>query len=582
MPESGFRSRWTARGKPRSATFVALSVGVTLGAIAAITLPASAGPADRTPTAAVAAAIPRYDHVVVVVHENANHEEIIGNTQAPFINQLAAGGASFTDFHGETHPSQPNYLAMFSGGTQGVTGDECPPSGSPYGADNLARQLIDVGATWGSYNEDWQPGNPSACTSGSYARKHNPWLSFGNVPAETTYTTAQFPTDFTRLPTVSYVVPNLCNDMHDRLFNSSCGIRTGDTWTNNKLGAYAAWAKTHNSLLVVTWDEDNFRAENRIATVVYGANVKPGQYAGRKDHYSLLRTFEDMYGTRRSGQAANATPITEIWQDTGPTPVSVTNPGTRTGTVGQAASLQLQVSGGTAPYTCAFQGLPAGLTNPAGGCAVSGTPTAPGSAQVTVTATDGLGAASSPASFTWTIAPTGTGTPPTIASPGNRSTMAGTSVDLTLATTGSPAPTCTATGLPAGLTIGAGCRITGTPTTPATSQVTVTATNASGSASAAFQWTVTAPPTGGVTVADPGAQSSKFNQQVDLTLGVSGGTAPYTCAAKNLPTGLWLNPFTCAITGKAWGVGTFATEVTATDGAGRKGAVTFPWSVTWF
>ncbi|OPC80855.1 hypothetical protein B4N89_07740 [Embleya scabrispora] len=489
-------SRSTARGKPRSATLVALSVGFVLGAIAGVTVPASAGPSERVPAARTsAAAIPRYDHVVVVVHENANQEEIIGSSQAPYLNQLAAGGASLTDFHGETHPSQPNYLAMFSGSTQGVTGDECPPPGAPYSADNLARQLIDVGATWGSYNEDWSAANPGACTSGSYARKHNPWLSFANVPAATTYPMTAFPTDYAGLPTVSYVVPNLCNDMHDRLFNPACGISTGDTWTRNKLSGYAEWAKTHNSLLVVTWDEDNFRSENRIATILYGAHVKPGQYAGRKDHYSLLRTFEDMYGTRRSGQASTATPITEVWDDGGPSPVSVVDPGAQSGVVGVPVSLAVRVQGGTGPYTCAFRGLPAGLSAAGGGCAVSGSPTVPGSSTVTVSATDGLGAVSAPVSF---------------------------------------------------------------------------------------GWTVTSTPSGGVTIADPGPQTSKFNQQVSLALRVSGGTAPYSCSGRNLPAGVFVNASTCVISGRAWGVGTFAAEVTATDSAGAKAVAAFRWIVNWF
>ncbi|MFI1378383.1 alkaline phosphatase family protein [Embleya sp. NPDC020886] len=494
MSDSGSRSRSTARGKPRSAKLVALSVGFALGAIAGVTAPASAGPPDRAP-AAVAAAIPRYDHVVVVVHENSNYEEIIGSSQAPYLNQLAAGGASLTDFHGETHPSQPNYLAMFSGSTQGVTGDECPPPGAPYTADNLGRQLIDAGVTWGSYNEDWSAANPGVCTSGSYARKHNPWLSFSNVPAATTYPVTAFPTDYNTLPTVSYVVPNLCNDMHDRLFNSACGISTGDTWTRNKLSGYAEWAKTHNSLLVVTWDEDNFRSENRIATILYGAHVKPGQYPGRKDHYSLLRTFEDMYGTRRSGQAATATPITEIWQDGNPSSVSVVSPGAQAGSVGVPVSLAVQVSGGTGPYTCVFQGLPAGLAASGGGCVVSGSPTAAGSSQVSVTATDSAGAVSAPVSFGWTISST---------------------------------------------------------------------------------------PSGGVVIASPGPQVSKFNQQVNLTLRVSGGSGPYSCGGRNLPAGLFLNPLSCVVSGRAWGVGTFAVEVTATDSTGAKGTVAFPWTVSWF
>ncbi|WP_406298685.1 putative Ig domain-containing protein [Embleya sp. NBC_00888] len=494
MFDSGSGSRSRARGKPRSATFVALSVAIALGAITAVTTPASAGAPDR-PKAQVVAAIPRYDHVVVVVHENANHEEIIGNSQAPYINQLAAGGASFTDFHGETHPSQPNYMAMFSGSTQGVTGDECPPPGSPYAADNLAKQLIDVGATWGSYNEDWSAANPGACTSGSYARKHNPWLSFANVPAATTYPATAFPTDYNTLPTISYVVPNQCNDMHDRLFNPACGISTGDTWTRNKLSGYAEWAKTHNSLLVVTWDEDNFRSENRIATVLYGAHVKPGRYAGRKDHYSLLRTFEDMYGTRRSGQAATATPITEVWQDGGPSAVSVVSPGGQSGVVGRVVSLAVVVSGGSGPYTCVFQGLPVGLSAAGGGCVVSGSPSVSGTSQVSVTAADSVGAVSAPVSFGWTVAAT---------------------------------------------------------------------------------------PSGGVEIASPGARVSRFDQRVTVAVRVSGGTAPYSCVARDLPAGLFLSPFTCVVSGRAWGVGSFAVEVTATDAVGAKATAAFPWNVTWF
>ena len=62
-------------------------------------------------------------HVVVVIEENHSYDQIIGNADAPFINKLAAEGALFTDAHAIRHPSQPNYLALFSGSTQGTTGD---------------------------------------------------------------------------------------------------------------------------------------------------------------------------------------------------------------------------------------------------------------------------------------------------------------------------------------------------------------------------------------------------------------------------------------------------------------------------
>jgi hypothetical protein len=251
-----------------------------------------------------AATIPTPDHVVVVVFENHGYSQMIGNSSAPYINSLARGGANFTNFTAETHPSQPNYFAMFSGSTQGITNDVCPPPGSPYSTANLAKEVADVGRSWGSYNEGLPSQGSLVCTKSStrYARKHNPWFSFSNVPASTGHTFSQWPTHFTTLPTVSFVVPNLCNDMHD------CSVRTGDTWLHNKLGPYASWARAHNSLLIVTTDENDGRSGNKIVTVFYGAHVKVGNYSTAYNHYNTLRTIENMYGTTHAGKAASATP----------------------------------------------------------------------------------------------------------------------------------------------------------------------------------------------------------------------------------------------------------------------------------
>ncbi|MFA1538406.1 alkaline phosphatase family protein [Actinomadura monticuli] len=258
---------------------------------------------------AQAATVPTPAHVVVVVFENHAYSQVIGSSSAPYINSLANNGAKFTKFYAETHPSQPNYFAMFSGGTQGVTNDSCVTPGSKSAA-NLGAEVIAAGRTWGSYNEGLPSQGSTVCTSssGKYAQKHNPWFAFSNVPASTGYTMSQFPTNYANLPTVSFVVPNLCNDMHD------CSVGTGDTWLKNNLSAYATWAKSNNSLLVVTFDEDNSLSGNKIATVFYGASVKTGAYSTQYNHYNLLRTIEDMYGTTHAGNAASASPITEAWQ----------------------------------------------------------------------------------------------------------------------------------------------------------------------------------------------------------------------------------------------------------------------------
>ena len=291
------------------------SVIRTAAAALAAALIAACGSATTAPAAhhamiATAGAVPRPAHVVVVIEENHSYGEIIGNAAAPFINSLAAGGASFTDAHGVTHPSQPNYLALFSGSTQGVTSDTCPPPGSPYAAANLASELTAAGLSFGGYAENL-PADHLACTAtGGYARKHVPWVDFSNVPAADTHGLAAFPTGpagFAALPAVSLVIPNLCHDMHN------CSVGTGDTWLKNHLAAYATWAKANDSLLIVTWDEDDFTAADHIPLIIYGGPVVPGQYGQTVNHYNVLATLLDAYGLAQIGNAAAAGPITGCW-----------------------------------------------------------------------------------------------------------------------------------------------------------------------------------------------------------------------------------------------------------------------------
>ncbi|RKE21738.1 alkaline phosphatase family protein [Streptomyces sp. TLI_171] len=279
-----------------------------IGSTVALTA-ASLGLWAATGSTAQAAALPAPDHVIVVVMENHAYSQVVGSFSAPYLNNtIKAGGANLTQSYGLTHPSEPNYYMLFSGSNQGRTDDSCVGVGS-ISAPNLASELIAAGKTWASYNETLPSQGSTVCSSGKYAQKHNPWFGFSNVPTNTAYTFAQFPTDYTTLPKVSFVVPNLCSDMHD------CSVSTGDTWIKNNLGAYATWAQTHNSLLVVTFDEDNKLSGNRIPTLVYGQHVIPGSStATTYNHYNVLRTLEDLAGlTAHAGNAASASDITGIW-----------------------------------------------------------------------------------------------------------------------------------------------------------------------------------------------------------------------------------------------------------------------------
>ncbi|HEY0539807.1 MAG TPA: alkaline phosphatase family protein [Actinoallomurus sp.] len=287
--------------RPTRRAFAALASAFGLAAAAAGLWAGAGG------TAHAAGSVPTPDHVVVVMMENHAYSQVIGSSSAPYINSLKSGGADLTASYAITHPSQPNYFAIFSGATQGITDDSCYTPGFSS-APNLASELAAAGKSWASYNETLPSQGSTTCSSGKYARKHNPWFGFSNVPTSTAKTFAQFPADYTTLPTVSFVTPNLCSDMHD------CSVATGDTWLKTNLGAYATWAKTHNSVLVVTFDEDNSLSGNKIATVFSGQPVKAGGSSATKyTHYNVLRTLEDMYGTSHAGNAASAADITGIW-----------------------------------------------------------------------------------------------------------------------------------------------------------------------------------------------------------------------------------------------------------------------------
>jgi len=301
-----------------------------------------------------------YDHIVIVVEENKDFEEIFGGKfDAPYLKKLATEGASIGRMFGEEHPSEGNYFWLFSGSNQKVGFSDRVPSIAndpdyPFKASSLGEQLIKKGRSFKGYAESLPTigsdleFDPPNCTGNScvYGRKHVPWISFANVPNGTTIDTssnlrfADFPSDYTRLPTVAFVIPNLNDDMHNG--EPAQSIPAGDTWLRENLDRYYEWAKTHNSLLIVTFDEnddkDKYRGltnplvspsatyppadehnqhlldlQNRIVTIFAGAHIKPGlkpdAYGEGKGitHVNILRTIEAMYDLPKSGaQQPNA------------------------------------------------------------------------------------------------------------------------------------------------------------------------------------------------------------------------------------------------------------------------------------
>jgi hypothetical protein len=253
----------------------------------------------------VLAPLPKPAHILIVIEENHGYSQIIGSSQAPYINTLATQGALFTKSHALTHPSQPNYLALFSGSMQGIIDDSCPHT---FSSQSLESELITAGKTFVAYSEGLPSPGSQICISGKYVRKHAPWTDFSKDLAGDNQPFTSFPTNFSKLPTVAWVIPNLDDDMHDGT------IQQADSWLQTHLLAYATWAQNNNSLLIVQWDEDQGTSTNQVATIFVGPMVKPGKYSEVINHYNILRTIEDMYGLPHLGKSATAKSITDVWK----------------------------------------------------------------------------------------------------------------------------------------------------------------------------------------------------------------------------------------------------------------------------
>lgn len=277
--------------------------------------------------------IPVPSHVVFIIEENFAYSQIIGNSAAPYINSLAANpySAVFTQAYAIEHPSQPNYLDLFSGENQGETTDNYPTTDGltlPFTTCNLAYQLLSTGKTFCSYCQSLPNVGSDVNTyvdgaGQNYYRKHNPvanWTQNLGSGANTVPDTVNKPfygyfpdsNNYASLPTVAYVVPNGTDDMHDG--SAPTSIDSGDTWFKRNLGSLIRWAYANNTLVIFTFDEDDDYHGNNIPTIFYGAMVQGGIYNQSFNLFNMLRTVEDMYGLGTCGHATDSSAISFCWK----------------------------------------------------------------------------------------------------------------------------------------------------------------------------------------------------------------------------------------------------------------------------
>jgi hypothetical protein len=303
------RDRGSAVGAKRSRAIERLRIRCAAGAVAAVSLAllaagcggtAASSAATTTGVCGTRAGRPvKPRRVVWIVMESQGYNGVIGSRSAPYLNRLAASCGLATRFSAESHPSLPNYLAMTSGSTQGVTDDD-GPSAHRIAAPSIFSQL---GTRWRALEESM----PRACdlsNSGQYAVRHNPAAYYVGVRAACRTQDVPLRGAPRLTAPFTFVTPNLCHDMH------SCSVQAGDNWL-------AGWLprelrspeyRSGSTVVFITWDEQDGATHQHIATLVVSPDTRPGTRSATPfDHYSLLATTEDILGLPPLGAAAHAT-----------------------------------------------------------------------------------------------------------------------------------------------------------------------------------------------------------------------------------------------------------------------------------
>jgi acid phosphatase len=259
--------------------------------------------------------------VMVIWEENRDYADVVGNSAAPYLNNTVKPQCALASNYSDLgHPSLPNYLSATSGLSFNSTPwtNDCSPGGSCLsGADNVYHQQEAAGQTWRGYAET-MPSNCAAANSGNYAVRHNPppyytdltdCASF-DIPAGTT-TSGNLHNDVVNgtLPTFSSVTPDVCSDGHD------CSTATADSWLAGWIPVITAGPDYQQGRLavIIMWDEGN--KSDHVPNFILSAHTTPGETVGTAfNHYSLLRTCEEITGVPLLANAASATSMRSAFQ----------------------------------------------------------------------------------------------------------------------------------------------------------------------------------------------------------------------------------------------------------------------------
>ena len=238
-----------------------LAVVALLTACSATPAP-SAEPSPLAGTPLLTQPVPAFSHVYVIVLENTSYDSIVGSPSAPYLNSLIAQGGLATNYFGVAHPSQPNYIALVSGSTQGITDDEVHDVDAP----NLADQLESDNLSWAEFEQNI----PDGCFTdargssdrdgpGTYFRKHNPFISFTSISGnpERCSRIHDFSAFDPAAANFELIVPNQTYDMHDGTIADADAFLS--TFVPQILDSDA---RSQDGVLFIAWDESDDHSGN--------------------------------------------------------------------------------------------------------------------------------------------------------------------------------------------------------------------------------------------------------------------------------------------------------------------------------
>lgn len=271
--------------------------GITLLATM-FSAPSSAAPTKIAVTAPCGVSgTAQYSHVVVIMLENVGYS-VVGSSSAPYFNRLVLECGLATNYIAASHPSLPNYIALTSGSTQGIT-DDGEPSEHPLDTPSIFSEL---GSNWRTLAQSM----PTVCdhvTSGDYAARHNPAVYYTAIASACQRDDVPLSLPLNLSAKYTMIVPNICDDMH------SCPVSTGDKWLSQyvPLILNSAQYQSRSLVLFITFDENDSDASNQVPTVVIAPSTPRGERVGaRFTHYSLLKTTETLLHVPQLGQSRTA------------------------------------------------------------------------------------------------------------------------------------------------------------------------------------------------------------------------------------------------------------------------------------